>query len=304
VPPARWRRLPLNTQGNCYSQGSVAKKHHSAVVRLLDHVTLGEAANHLTVELQEPVGELDVLRLALAGRLRLALYVPAASEVRCGERFERHTHISGLCELPHPLKGLARFEVERRYQWLRDRRRIQPPGDVRAACEDRFGGERIVSVKAADGIEVVQSGKSYLFEWDSSRQSALPRDSCFVLTVAAIANFESSVEAQTAQIRRDEDRARQRPSRKQEKVVDRSVEREKQVRALAISLGIEHGLDLMPVSRDASSWTLVNDLLVNTVLWSTMASAADEAKRRPATAKAGKSLRAILQHVQRQSETR
>lgn len=57
----------------------------SKLLKLLEWVTVPQAARHLSVLFGEDVTEADVLRLALDGRLRLSVYFVNHAEARCGK---------------------------------------------------------------------------------------------------------------------------------------------------------------------------------------------------------------------------
>jgi hypothetical protein len=100
--------------------------------QLREWLTIEEAADQLSTAVKEPVNPAAVLRLALDGALRLALYLPAkvvgsghpiSSEAPGPNR--RQQAIEGLCDLP--IRERAKAEIEHRYHWL-ERRHYVPRG--------------------------------------------------------------------------------------------------------------------------------------------------------------------------------
>lgn len=94
----------------------------SPVLRALrEWLTIYDTSQELQDALGQPVSEGDVLRLALDGHLRLALYIPVETEATCHkvetDELDPDTErrkIVGLWKLP--LVGRARIEVERQCQ--------------------------------------------------------------------------------------------------------------------------------------------------------------------------------------------
>lgn len=159
---------------------------------LFSHVTLPEAARRLSGLLETSVGHWDVLGLALEGRLRLSVYLPVSADARCGQDFKNTARISGLCDLPCPLSRLAQSEVDRALHSMRYPKEETLPSsdDVASACEDRVEGHRVILLKAADGVVVRQDGQDFLLEWYQSLDSWVPLHGYFVVSTAALAEFE------------------------------------------------------------------------------------------------------------------
>lgn len=112
--------------------------------QLRDRLTLEEAAEHLSKLLDEKVTAADVLRLALDGDLRLALYLPVKVIAQCHltsdtslDPTARGREIQGLCDLP--MEGRARAEIEHRYHWLERQHYVPRKGPVVGAWVEQHG---------------------------------------------------------------------------------------------------------------------------------------------------------------------
>ena len=140
-------------------------------------LTLPEAAESLSREFENGVGEADILRFALDDHIRLSVHLPVpvvATRIRRrtdDERRER-TSIEGLCDLV--LEGAGRAEIESRYHLERDLPYVPVPFGV--------------------GALVKKNGKTYklppaLRTVSSSVHSALPRESVLVVRREALDEF-------------------------------------------------------------------------------------------------------------------
>jgi hypothetical protein len=124
-----------------------------------------------------------------------------------------------------------------------------------------IGGERVRYLKPADGVVVTQDGQSYLLEWYTSRASALPAQSSFVVRTAALEDFVQRHHTRGGEARRERERrrAQHRPSRKDERKAERWAKREEFLRWHLPRYGVEipSGIERPPVRPDdRRTWTL------------------------------------------------
>ncbi len=112
----------------------------SALRKLKEWLTLHEAAEELSAGLGEPVADVDVLRLAIDGHVKLSVYLPSKVTARCQriddpaiDPQEQDKKIQGLCDIP--MFGRAKLQVEHNYHWAKFHKFTPIDGPIGALVE-------------------------------------------------------------------------------------------------------------------------------------------------------------------------
>lgn len=200
--------------GFLFREGKLAKK----LTKLMEWLTLADAAKHLSLTFNEEVTEADILRLALDGRLLLSVRMVNAATGRLGklvpiaeaefievpsldekrvvrlykgptlyaDGVESHvvelegeiSTLSGVYDLP--MIGAERLDVEQRYQKLTGGTAV-----TQASLDGAF-----VEGKAGMLCQLHERSRSASGEYHPTR---LPDDHVLVVRVAALLEFEQLV---------------------------------------------------------------------------------------------------------------
>ncbi len=191
--------------------------------KLREWLTIHEAARYLSSAIGQKVGDADVLRLALDGKLPLSLNLPARTEgwfhpdgAEATTRPTSRTAIEGLWDLS--LVGAGRVQIEHDYHWLaslpyidiegtagawveRDgaRRQLTPMGGhggMSAGPSSAFSGGSVLGVRIAalNALAAQMPAPSPPVAADPLDKSLGQRERATLLTIIAALSKEAKID--------------------------------------------------------------------------------------------------------------